>query len=103
MNKTELITAIQDELASESQHLVRATIEAVVESLGRVVTMHFASADAHTDAEVALPVLGKLKSRTRAARTGRNPATGAAIEIPARVAVKFSASKALDVALNNGQ
>jgi len=100
MNKTELITAIHDELESESLPVKRATIEAVIESLGRVVTMHFASADPHNDTEVVLPGLGKLKTTTRAARTGRNPATGAAIEIPERVAVKFSAGKALDDALN---
>lgn len=100
MNKTELIYTIQKELASESQHLTRATIEAVVDSLGRVVTMHFASADADSGVEVALPHLGKLKSATRAARTGRNPSTGAPVEIPERVTVKFSASKALQDYLN---
>lgn len=47
-----------------------------------------------------LPGLGKLKTSTRAARTGRNPQTGAPVEIPERIAVKFSAGKALDDALN---
>ncbi len=100
MNKSELINAIHDELESESLPVKRATIEAVVESLGRVVTMHFASADPFNDAEVVLPGLGKLKTATRAARTGRNPQTGAPMEIPARIAVRFSAGKALDDALN---
>ena len=100
MNKNELIYTIQKELASESQHLTRATIEAVVDSLGRVVAMHFAAADANADADVVLPGLGKLKSATRAARTGRNPSTGAPVEIPERVTVKFSASKALQDHLN---
>ena len=44
--------------------------------------------------------LGKLKFTTRAARTGRNPATGESIEIPAKNAVKFSVAKALSDALN---
>ena len=49
--------------------------------------------------EVTLPGLGKLKADVRGARTGRNPATGAAIEIPAKNTVKFAAAKALKDAL----
>ncbi len=41
-----------------------------------------------------LPGLGKLKLRDRAARIGRNPATGATIQIPAKRVVKFQVSKA---------
>ena len=40
-----------------------------------------------------LPGLGKLKLRDRAARIGRNPATGATIQIPAKRVVKFQVSK----------
>jgi DNA-binding protein HU-beta len=41
-----------------------------------------------------LPGLGKLKLRNRAARIGRNPATGAQIQIPAKRVVKFTVAKA---------
>ncbi len=41
-----------------------------------------------------LPGLGKLKLRNRAARVGRNPATGATINIPAKRVVKFTVAKA---------
>ena len=41
-----------------------------------------------------VPGLGKLVRVHRAARQGRNPATGATIEIPARDAVKFRIAKA---------
>ena len=41
-----------------------------------------------------LPGLGKLKLKTRAARVGRNPATGATIQIPAKRVVKFQLAKA---------
>ena len=47
-----------------------------------------------------LPGLGKLKATTRAARTGRNPQTGAPVEIPERMAVKFVAGKALEDWIN---
>jgi DNA-binding protein HU-beta len=97
MNKSELIAAI-----AADTRLAKHNVEIVLDSLARVVSGHLASADPHVDAEVTLPGLGKLKATTRAARTGRNPATGAPVEIPERVAVKFAAGKALDDLLNPG-
>jgi DNA-binding protein HU-beta len=97
MNKSELIAAI-----AADTRLAKHNVEIVLESAGRIIAEHFAAADPHTDAEVTLPGLGKLKTTTRAARTGRNPATGGPVEIPERVAVKFSAGKALDTLLNPG-
>jgi DNA-binding protein HU-beta len=49
---------------------------------------------------VALPGLGVFSVVQKKARTGRNPGTGAAIKIPARKAVKFSASSTLKQGLN---
>lgn len=43
--------------------------------------------------EVTLPGLGKLQKKDRAARVGRNPATGAQIQIPAKTVVKFRVAK----------
>ena len=43
---------------------------------------------------IMLPGLGKLIKVKRAARTGRNPATGAAIKIPAKTVAKFRLAKA---------
>ncbi|WP_374657391.1 HU family DNA-binding protein [Phenylobacterium sp.] len=45
--------------------------------------------------EVNLPGFGKFKVQDKPARTGRNPATGAAIEIAASKKVAFTAAKAL--------
>lgn len=42
----------------------------------------------------ALPGLGKLVLVHRKARTGRNPATGETIKIPAKKVVKFRVAKA---------
>jgi DNA-binding protein HU-beta len=95
MNKSELIAAI----AADST-CSWANVAIVLDSLAKVVTDHLAGADPHVDAEVTLPGLGKLKTTTRAARTGRNPATGAPIEIPERVALKFAPAKSLDDRLN---
>jgi DNA-binding protein HU-beta len=41
-----------------------------------------------------VPGLGKLVKVDRKARMGRNPATGAAIQIPAKVVLKFRIAKA---------
>ena len=41
-----------------------------------------------------LPGLSKLKLKNRAARIGRNPATGEQINIPAKRVVKFRVAKA---------
>ena len=40
-----------------------------------------------------LPGIGKLVLVNRKARTGRNPATGATIQIPAKTVVKFRVAK----------
>ena len=44
--------------------------------------------------EFVMPGLGKMAKKHRAARVGRNPATGATIQIPAKTVVKFSVAKA---------
>jgi len=95
MNKAQLIAAIADE-----NDIKRSVVESVLDVAGRVITAHLASADADADAEVTLPGLGKLKTTTRAARTGRNPQTGAEIQIPAKRAPTFTPAKALKDACN---
>ena len=46
-----------------------------------------------------IPGLGKLVLVNRAARIGRNPATGATIQIPAKRVVKFRIAKQAKVAI----
>jgi DNA-binding protein HU-beta len=51
---------------------------------------------AYTEAKnsFTLPGIGKLVLVNRAARMGRNPATGESISIPAKTVVKFRVAKA---------
>jgi len=51
---------------------------------------------AHREAKntFTIPGIGKLVLVNRKARTGRNPATGAVINIPAKKVVKFRVAKA---------
>lgn len=50
--------------------------------------------EAKSNGEFTLPGLGKLVKKNRSARTGRNPATGETIQIPAKTVVKFRVAKA---------
>lgn len=49
--------------------------------------------------EFTLPGFGKLVKKNRAARMGRNPATGEQIQIKAKTVVKFRVAKAAKEAI----
>jgi DNA-binding protein HU-beta len=81
----------------------------VAESAGLGVGQARGAVDAVFDAiadqlaaggEVAVAGFGKFGVSHRAARSGRNPATGATIHIGASKAAKFSAASALKKQLN---
>ncbi len=50
--------------------------------------------------KVAWPGFGSFSTTQRSARTGRNPQTGAPVQIKASTAMKFTASSTLKSALN---
>jgi len=58
------------------------------------------TATAMAGGDVSWPGFGKFSTTQRSARTGRNPQTGAPVDIPASTAMKFSASSALKATLN---
>ncbi len=51
--------------------------------------------------KVAWPGFGSFSTTKRSARTGRNPQTGAPVQIKASTAMKFTASSTLKSALNS--
>ena len=53
-----------------------------------------------TDGTLAIPGFGNFKVNQRNARTGRNPATGDEIQIPAKKVVGFKAAAALNTEIN---
>ena len=55
--------------------------------------METAVSQTQSAGEFTVPGLGKLVKAERKARTGRNPATGEAIQIPAKTTVKFRLAK----------
>lgn len=51
--------------------------------------------------KVTIPGFGTFSSKSRAARTGRNPSTGAVIKIPAKQYVAFKPGKTLRERVSN--
>ena len=85
MNKTELVDAIAKETGlskKDSEKAVKAFTETVSKELKK-------------KGKVQLVGFGTFETAKRAARTGKNPQTGAAIKIPAATVPKFKAGKAL--------
>jgi DNA-binding protein HU-beta len=96
MNKTQLTSAIAQAMNAAGTLVLKADVAAFLAAQETVITQTLAE----LGDDVTLPGIGKLSIKTRAAREGRNPATGEAITIPAKNAVKFSAAKALKDAIN---
>lgn len=87
MNKAQLVEAVQKQLGLDvskaaAERAVDAVTEAIVKGLKE-------------QGEVQLVGFGTFRRRERRARQGRNPLTGAAIDIPASRTVRFSAGKLL--------
>ena len=79
--------------------LVRALAEAgeVSNKQGRAILDHLgalAVSEVKKNGVFVLPGIGRLVRQDRKARTGRNPATGESIKIPAKKVVKFRVAKA---------
>ena len=91
MNKQELITAI-----SEQAGLSKTDAGKALEAL----TVTIADAMKKGD-KVQLVGFGTFETVKKAAREGKNPATGEKIKIPACVAPKFKAGKALKDLVNS--
>lgn len=87
MNKTELIDAVAAK-AGLSKVDAKKALDAVLDSIAEAVK----SGD-----KVALVGFGTFSVSERAARTGRNPQTGATIEIAAKKSVKFKAGAGLEL------
>lgn len=85
MNKTELIA-----LAAENSGLTKKDTERVINA-----TLDAITASLLKDEKVQLSGFGTFDVKAREARTGRNPYTKAAIEIPATKVPVFKASKAM--------
>lgn len=88
-NKMDLVDKVQAVLGG-----TKADAERAVESIIAAVTDYLKKGE-----EVSIAGLGIFEAKTRAGRMGRNPRTGASIEIKAMRVPKFRASKTLKDAI----
>jgi len=89
MNKSELV-----EVAAKEAELSKAAAERVLSAMIGAVVKAVSKGDA-----VTLVGFGTFKSAKRAARTGKNPKTGATLKIPATTVPKFSAGATFKAAV----
>ncbi len=90
MNKTELVDAIATAADLNKAQAGRA-LDAVVDSITQALK---------NNDQVTLVGFGTFAVKERAARTGRNPKTGEALEIKASKQPSFKPGKGLKYALN---
>ena len=90
MNKSELIDAI-----AAGANLSKADAARALNATTGAITSEMSSGGS-----VQLTGFGSFVVRSRAARTGRNPQTGATIQIAASNVAAFKAGKALKEAVN---
>jgi DNA-binding protein HU-beta len=90
MNKSELI-----EKMAQGADMTKADAERALNSLISTITAELADGG-----DVSLVGFGTFKVNERAARTGRNPQTGEAIQIAAAKVPAFKAGKAIKDAVN---
>jgi len=89
LNKSELVAAVADK-TGESQAAVNRVVDALFETI---------AAEVANVGKVSIPGWLSVEKGHRAARTGRNPQTGATIQIAAASTVKVSAGSKLKAAV----
>ena len=90
MNKKDLVKKIAEE-TSLSQKQATEAIDSFLNSITNAVAV---------GEKVSIPGFGTFDSKTRAARTGRNPRTNETVEIPASTVPSFKAGKAFKEKVN---
>ena len=89
MNKQDLV-----DILTKNVELNKKAAHAAVDTVFDAITQAIALGDS-----VTLVGFGTFKQSTRAARTGRNPQTGAELEIPAAKVPKFTPGASLKAAV----
>ncbi len=92
MNKKELVDYI-----SNSAGITKSNADTALKGILEVITNSLINKES-----IAVVGFGTFSASDRAARVGRNPQTGKAIDIPAKTVVKFKPGKALGDEINNG-
>jgi len=85
MTKSQLMATL-----AEKTGLAKKQVASLMDEL-----TNLAYKEVKSGGEFVVPGFGKLVKIQRKARIGRNPATGAEIQIPAKTVVKFKVAKAV--------
>lgn len=88
MNKSELAAALAANIGC-TKKAAAATLDALFNPESGLIVVNLQAGDG----VVSFPGFGSWKKSDRAARMGRNPATGESIRIPAKTVVRFSVGK----------
>ena len=83
MTKSQLLESL-----ANTTELPKKQVAGLLEAL-----TNLAYKEVKSSGEFSVPGLGKMVKKHRDARQGRNPATGATIQIPARTVLKFRVAK----------
>jgi DNA-binding protein HU-beta len=89
MNKSELIDAV-----AERTGIAKSTVDEVIKGMTETIETTVAKGD-----KIQIPGFISFQKVQRAARTGRNPQTGATLKIPASATVKVTAGARLKSAV----
>lgn len=89
--KADIVNHIADSVEGMTKKQAGEALDAMVAA----ITTHLKRGD-----RVSVPGFGSFSVSERAARTGRNPKTGATIKIPASKNVRFKAGKDLKDTVN---
>jgi integration host factor subunit beta len=92
--KSELVQAI----AAENPHLYQRDVEHIVNAIREAITEALARGD-----RVELRGFGAFSVKNRPARTGRNPRTGARVQVDEKHVPFFKTGKEMRERLNQGR
>ena len=93
MTKAELVeevSRVSDLTKKHSEVIVDTVFKSIIDAL-------------HRGEKIELRGFGSFRVRERNSRKGRNPKTGAAVDIPAKRVAYFKPGKELKELINNGQ
>jgi integration host factor subunit beta len=91
MTKSDLVQRV----AELSPHLRHSDVERVVEAIFEEISTALARG-----ARIEIRGFGAFSLKHRGARTGRNPRTGATVEVPRKIIPAFKTGKLLHARLN---
>jgi nucleoid DNA-binding protein len=91
MNKIELINLLSEKTCC-TKSLAKEILETMINAI---------AGELSAGRNVSIAGFGAFETRKRAARTGRNPATGESLTIPASISPVFKPGKALRDATNH--